>query len=103
MKIVLGKLGNVMVLTMPGKIFTLVFWTIILVLEVAGTAQIEKDFKLEWFFPEESYVRVSMMVNDKFFSQDFFASGIASGHVREGICESSQGGSHEHRGCKGLG
>merc|ERR550532_2714270 len=36
---------------------------------IAGTANIEKNFKLEWFFPSGSYTKKFIDLNDQYFSE----------------------------------
>lgn len=53
--------------TLPGKIFTAVFFTTILIFGIYGSTQIYADFKLEWFIPNDSYVNVFFGLNEKYF------------------------------------
>jgi len=58
------------VTTKVGAILTILLFTGVLGGGVAGCTQIYKDFKLEWFFPDDSYVNVFFQQN-----RDYFATG----------------------------
>jgi len=65
----LKKVGG-FITTKHGTAAIAVLFAALLGCGVSGSAQVYKDFKLEWFFPDSSYV-------NEFFSwnQEFFASG----------------------------
>jgi len=65
----MGRAGNMVVKTTPGKITTLAMWAGVLAVGIAGASQIKKDFNLEWFFPAGSYVNDFIELNDKYFSR----------------------------------
>ena len=43
-------------------------YAILFGLGVAGSTMIYKDFKLEWFFPDDSYVNQFFQLNTKYFA-----------------------------------
>jgi predicted RND superfamily exporter protein len=53
-----------------GAAVTLLVFAGVLAMGVVGSVKIYKDFKLEWFFPDDSYVNVFFQDN-----ADYFASG----------------------------
>merc|ERR1712230_262742 len=53
--------------TSMGKIVTVVVFVSLLGAGVVGMTQIYKDFKLEWFIPDDSYVREFFSANDRMF------------------------------------
>jgi len=56
------------VLTTPGKIATITIFLGVLVLGVIGLTQLYVDWKLEWYFPDDSYVASFLEDNEKFFA-----------------------------------
>jgi predicted RND superfamily exporter protein len=51
-----------------GRVVVLAFFAILFGLGVAGSTMIYKDFKLEWFFPDDSYVNQFFQLNTKYFA-----------------------------------
>ena len=49
-----------------GRVITLSLFLVVAVLGVVGATQIYKDFKLEWFIPDESYVNEFFDANDQY-------------------------------------
>jgi predicted RND superfamily exporter protein len=65
----LGKFGDFTVKNRMGRYFTLFAFAALLASSLGGVAQIKKDFKLEWFFPEDSYVNEFFELNREYFEQ----------------------------------
>jgi len=62
--------GGKLVIEKKGwKAFTLVLWSTIFIAGFIGMTQIRKDFKLEWFFPSDSYVNKFISLNDEYISE----------------------------------
>jgi len=63
-----------------GRAAVFVQYLVIFAVGLAGLAQLEKEFKLEWFFPDGSYVTDFMDLNEEYFSrgQDFtvYSNGL---------------------------
>ena len=55
------------IVKMPMVVVTLVVFTGLLSMGVLGTARIYKDFKLEWFVPDNSYLQDFYTLNDEYF------------------------------------
>jgi predicted RND superfamily exporter protein len=64
----MGQFGNIVVKTMGGKVASLIVFVALLVAGVTGATQFKKEFKLEWFFPPDSYALDYFELNDKYFS-----------------------------------
>jgi len=47
---------------------TIIVWLGIFVVGVIGLCNMKKDFRLDWFFPDDSYVNQFIALNDEFFS-----------------------------------
>ena len=62
----LKKVGE-FITSRNGSVLVLVFFASILGVGVAGAMNIYKDFKLEWFFPDSSYVNEFFNWNQEFF------------------------------------
>lgn len=69
MKRALGKFSEFTVKNRGGRIFTLVAFLALFATGLSGLGQIKKNFKLEWFFPEDSYVNEFFDLNDQYFKQ----------------------------------
>merc|ERR1719461_1056955 len=65
----MGHAGKYVVKERYGRLVTLIVWFVVFVVGMAGLTQIKKDFKLEWFFPDGSYVNQFIGNNDKYFSE----------------------------------
>lgn len=66
--------------TNAGKAATLLLFGGLLIVGVLGAANIVKDFKLEWFIPDDSYVNQFSAAND-----EYFATGVPfQVHVKGG-------------------
>jgi predicted RND superfamily exporter protein len=69
----LEKFGNFTVKTPVGKGITLVSFFALLATGLSGVGQLEKEFKIEWFFPEGSYFEEFNQLNmDNFRSGEIF-------------------------------
>ena len=55
------------VTTTGGKVFTMLFFAVLLGFGAVGLVRLKKDFKIEWFIPDNSYVREFFASNDKEF------------------------------------
>jgi predicted RND superfamily exporter protein len=88
--------GDIVIKTPAGNIATLVVFVGLLVTGITGLTQIEKDFKLEWFFPPDSYALEYFNLNDKYFSRgqaytvyahgiDFYAEQVQLNELAEYI------------------
>ena len=64
---VLEKFGK-FITTNPGRPIVLFLFLGINITGIIGTTVLYKDFKLEWFFPEGSYVRDFFALNEEYFS-----------------------------------
>jgi len=53
--------------TSPGVYIAIVFWLAVLGAGIAGMTGIYKDFKIEWFVPDDSYIQNFFSVNEKYF------------------------------------
>jgi len=65
----LMKFGEAITKTLFGRIFTIVIFTAIFAVGLAGLVQMETEFRLEWFFPSDSYVNKFTDVNDQYFNR----------------------------------
>lgn len=76
----MDRFGQTVVKPVWGKVATLVVFFIIFVCGIVGIAQMKANFKVEWFFPENSYVQEYLKLNQKYFSNgvslNVYASGI---------------------------
>jgi predicted RND superfamily exporter protein len=63
------RFGVAVTKTMPGKSATLVIFAGVFFAGLSGVVQLQKEFKLEWFFPEGSYVKDFVDLNDAHFGQ----------------------------------
>ena len=74
------KFSKVVVVSPVGRAAVFVQYLVIFAVGLAGLAQLEKEFKLEWFFPDGSYVTDFMDLNEEYFSrgQDFtvYSNGL---------------------------
>jgi predicted RND superfamily exporter protein len=69
----LEKFGNFVVKSPVGKGITLVSFLALFAVGVSGVGQLEKEFKIEWFFPEGSYFEEFSQLNtDNFRSGEIF-------------------------------
>lgn len=59
------------VTTSTGLAITCVFWLAVLIVGIVGCTKVYKDFELEWFIPDDSYIRTYYAENDA-----YFASGV---------------------------
>jgi len=57
-----------MVTTTPGRIVTILLFLVLAGLGIAGSTLIYKDFKLEWFIPDDSYVNEFFTTNSENFA-----------------------------------
>lgn len=64
----MGKLGRCLV-TVPGKIATILVFLALFGVGISGMTQLIKNFKLEWFIPSDSYVTEFLNTNDQYFKQ----------------------------------
>lgn len=63
---ILEKTGNFMTTTV-GTCLVLILFGSLLGFGISGSVQVYKDFKLEWFFPDSSYVNEFFNWNNEFF------------------------------------
>eukprot|EP00746_Dinoflagellata_sp_MGD_P000639 gnl/MRDRNA2_/MRDRNA2_101146_c0_seq1.p1 gnl/MRDRNA2_/MRDRNA2_101146_c0~~gnl/MRDRNA2_/MRDRNA2_101146_c0_seq1.p1 ORF type:complete len:1048 (+),score=180.42 gnl/MRDRNA2_/MRDRNA2_101146_c0_seq1:333-3146(+) len=68
-KRLLTAFGGVSVKNPMGRYFTLFAFLALFASGLSGLVQIEKNFKLEWFFPDDSYVNEFFDLNDQYFKQ----------------------------------
>jgi predicted RND superfamily exporter protein len=54
--------------TLPGQIIVLVLFLALAIVGIIGCTQLYKDFKLEWFIPDDSYVNEFFQLNREHFS-----------------------------------
>jgi len=84
----LDKSGRFMIKTTPGRIITIVVWFVIFVCGCVGLTGIEKNFKLEWFFPDDSYVNRFIDISDQYFAVgtnfNFYTSSKMDIYARQG-------------------
>jgi len=64
----LGAWCRLTVASLPGRIATVVVFTALFMFGLVGAIKLEKDFKIEWFFPDDSYVTEFFELNDEYFS-----------------------------------
>jgi len=64
----LEKMGQVTVKTKPGFVITISFFAILFIVGMSGLFQLEKDFQIEWFIAEGSYLNDVVELNKKYFS-----------------------------------
>merc|ERR1711881_253039 len=62
----LGKFAKIITST-TGTVMTLLIFTGFLAVGVLGMTKIYKDFKLEWFLPDDSYVNTFIKANGQYF------------------------------------
>eukprot|EP00931_Biecheleriopsis_adriatica_P092828 TRINITY_DN665_c0_g2_i1.p1 TRINITY_DN665_c0_g2~~TRINITY_DN665_c0_g2_i1.p1 ORF type:complete len:1054 (+),score=221.71 TRINITY_DN665_c0_g2_i1:66-3227(+) len=67
--------------TLPGQIGTIFFFLCLAAGGIAGSCMIYKDFKLEWFIPDDSYVNQYFKVN----SENFAAGTKISINMRDNL------------------
>lgn len=65
----LTKFGSFSVQDKRGRYSVLFVFLALFASGLSGLVQIKKDFKLEWFFPDDSYVNEFFDLNDQFFKQ----------------------------------
>jgi predicted RND superfamily exporter protein len=63
----LEKFGRFTVKSLPGRVLTLGGFLIMFCVGFSGVGQLQKEFKVEWFFPEGSYFEDYVEYNRKFF------------------------------------
>mmetsp|Transcript_64421 Transcript_64421/g.114570 ORF Transcript_64421/g.114570 Transcript_64421/m.114570 type:complete len:1047 (-) Transcript_64421:166-3306(-) len=54
--------------TPPGQAITILIFTIVAAVGLFGSTQVYKDFKLEWFIPDSSYVNEFFNINSEHFA-----------------------------------
>jgi len=64
----MNKFGNFVVVPMWGKITTILIFFAVFILGIVGLIKIEKNFEIEWFYGEDSYVQDYYDLNDRYFS-----------------------------------
>jgi len=52
----------------PGQAITIVIFAAVAAVGIFGSTQVYKDFKLEWFIPDSSYVNEFFRINEEHFS-----------------------------------
>merc|ERR1712032_10385 len=63
----LTKIGNFTIKTLLGRFITLIFFFAIFSVGLSGVLQLEKEFKVEWFFPSGSYFEEFSELSKKYW------------------------------------
>jgi predicted RND superfamily exporter protein len=74
------RFGNFVVKSMPGRVLTIGGFLGMFCVGLSGVGQLQKEFKIEWFFPEGSYFYEYVQYNQRYFqtgeSFDVYLNGV---------------------------